>query len=55
MFNKISNAGLLALWIFGVIYGVAAVIFSIEMSPICFICASIISCNHYLEKLVKEE
>ena len=53
--NKISNAILLALWIFGVIFGVIAAIFSIELSPISFICASLICCNHYGEKLVRDK
>lgn len=53
--NKISNAILLALWILGVIFGVIAAVFSIELTPISFICAALICCNHYGEKLVRDE
>lgn len=50
--DKFMNGLCLGIWIFQFVFGVAAACGKVNVSPIAFICATLICILHYIEKIV---
>lgn len=48
--KKITNAFMLAIWIFQLIYGIVHIVNGTNIHPFIFICAVIICIIHYIEE-----
>lgn len=49
--NKFENIICLVIWILLFVYGIVAAFGAIAISPITFICATVMCILHYIEKL----
>ena len=50
--DKFMNGLCLGIWIFQLVVGVAAACCKVNVSPVAFICATLICILHYVEKIV---